>query len=153
MVSEFELKEELPTTREFIELRAAVGWGTVSEDTARRTLTGALYTVCLRKGGALHGLGRVVGDGVLYFYVSDVIVSPAAAGGGFGLRILDSLKTYVQSVASPGATVALLSVPGREPFYEKAGFVRCPNEIVGSGLCLLDYLVPAPEGADSPRRP
>lgn len=70
MEAQITLIEELPTISEFIELRESVGWGKVTEDTASKSIEGAILTICLRDNGKLIGLGRIVCDGVLYFYIS-----------------------------------------------------------------------------------
>src|SRR5262249_56973232 len=60
------LLEDVPSAAEFIELRRIMGSPYVDPEVARKTLSGALFTVCLRQEGRLFGLARVVGDGALY---------------------------------------------------------------------------------------
>ena len=64
------LKEQIPTEKEFITIRDLVGWGKADKEATIISLNRGLYTVCLRKNGELVGLGRVVGDGGLYFYIT-----------------------------------------------------------------------------------
>lgn len=50
-MTEVTLVESTPTVAEYIALRQQIGWGILDEDTARRTIEGACYTVCLRREG------------------------------------------------------------------------------------------------------
>ena len=133
-MDELALTETSPSVDEYIALRALMGWGTVDEDAARRTIEGACFSVCLRRGGRLVGLARAIGDGVLYFSVSDVMVSPELRGGGHGATLMKALTAYLRHAAKPGASITLQPLAGREAFYEKFGFKRCPDGPFGSGM-------------------
>lgn len=122
------------TADEFVELRAACGWGTVDPAIAERALASGLLDVVARDGGRLAGFGRVVGDGVLYFYVQDVIVHPDFRGRGVGRLIIEALLAEVLKRAPIGATIGLMAARGKEGFYEKFGFTRRPTEQLGAGM-------------------
>lgn len=143
-MSDVVLIEEHPSAAEYIALRQAMGWGTIDEETARRTLDGACFCACLRREGRLVGLVRAIGDGVLYFAVSDVMVSAELRGGGHGATLLKALGDYLRRAAKPGASITLQPLAGREPFYEKFGWVRCPGGPFGSGMIFAD--APPPIG-------
>ena len=130
------LAEDPPTPAEYVALRALMGWATIDEAAAKRTLACSTYTACLRQEGRLLGLARVVGDGVLYFYISDVIVHPSLQGGGYGSTLMAAVMAYLRRAADPGATIAILPFRGREAFYARFGFVTCPTEIFGAGMYL-----------------
>lgn len=140
------LKEEMPAVAEYIALRQSMGWGVIDEATARRTLDGACFSACLRKDGRLVGLVRAIGDGCLYFAVSDVMVSAELRGGGHGATLLNALGEYLRREAKPGASITLQPLQGREPFYEKFGWARCPGGPFGSGMVFKD--APKPVGGD-----
>jgi len=108
------LTEAPPTPAEYVALRALMGWATIDEAAAKRTLACSTYTACLRQEGRLLGLARVVGDGVLYFYISDVIVHPSLQGGGYGSTLMAAVMAYLRRAADPGATIAILPLRGRE---------------------------------------
>lgn len=143
-MSDVVLSEENPSVAEYIALREAMGWGTIDDQTARRTIDGACYCACLRRGGRLVGLVRAIGDGVLYFAVSDVMVSAELRGGGHGATLLNALGVYLRRAAQPGASITLQPLTGREPFYEKFGWVRCPGGPFGAGMVFKD--APPPIG-------
>ena len=133
-----DIQEELPTASEYKYLRSLAGWGNVSEVVASKALGSTAISLCVRYNEELVGLGRVVGDNALYYYVSDVFVHPNHRGRGLGEKIVLRLVERVKETAEPGATVAILSAPGRESFYERAGFECCPNEIFGAGMAFLE---------------
>jgi predicted N-acetyltransferase YhbS len=128
------ISEDRPTAAEYIELRAKAGWGRIDEDIAIKTIRAAAFTVCLRHDGCLVGLARVMGDSVLYFFLADLIVDPEFRGGGIGDRLMRSVTAYFDSNAKPGATIVLIPLNGREFFYERFGFVRCPDGPFGTGM-------------------
>jgi len=123
-----------PTAGEFVELRAACGWGAVEMAVAERALAAGLVNVVARDGGRLAGFGRVVGDGVLYFYVQDVIVHPDFRGRGVGRLIVELMLAEVLKRAPVGATIGLMAAEGKEGFYEKFGFTRRPTDRLGAGM-------------------
>jgi GNAT superfamily N-acetyltransferase len=146
-MAEVVVSEALPTAAEYIDLRARAGWGLIDEDTANKTIKAAVFTVSLRYQQRLIGLARVMGDGVLYFFLADLIVDPGFRGEKLGERLMRVVTSYFDRCAGPGASITLLPVQGREPFYEKFGFVRCPNGPFGTGM----HYAAAPPPAAMPR--
>ena len=127
-----------PTADELADLREQMGWGRISTAAAAQSLRGALHTVGVRDAaGRLVALGRLVGDGVLTFYVADIMVHPDARGQGLGDRLMAALREYIDAHAAPGATVAVLAAPGRASFYERHGFTACPSRYFGEGMAYL----------------
>jgi predicted GNAT family N-acyltransferase len=139
------LLEEAPTPKEYANLRRLMGWGEIDEVTARKTVEAAIYSVCLRAEDRLVGLARVVGDGVLYFYIADVIVHPELRGGGYGTTLMRAILGYFARAAKPEATIVVVPLKGREKFYEGFGFQRCPNDLMGAGMH-LPYVLTATSG-------
>jgi ribosomal protein S18 acetylase RimI-like enzyme len=109
--------QQLPTAREYIDLRAKMGWGAIGEEIAVKTLQAAAFTACLRHDGRLIGLARVMGDDVLYFYLADLIIDSEFRGGGHGDRLMREVTAYFDRSAKPGATITLIPMRGRESFY------------------------------------
>jgi GNAT superfamily N-acetyltransferase len=136
--------QELPTAAEFIDLRRRAGWGTIDEATATRTLAASAFSVCLRQGERLVGFARVLGDGVLYFFLADLVVDPAFRGGGHGERLMQAVADHFRQAARPGAMIALIPIAGRESFYERFGYVRCPDGPFGAGMHFAAAPPPAP---------
>ncbi|MEL6665417.1 MAG: GNAT family N-acetyltransferase [Pseudomonadota bacterium] len=132
-----EFTTKCPSEEEYCNLRSAAGWGNISMANAKRSLAATAICICARDNHRIVGFGRAVGDGLLYFYVSDVFVHPEQRGTGLGAEISRRLLLEIDKQALPGATVAVVAAPGRERFYEKIGFTSCPNEFFGGGLVYL----------------
>lgn len=128
------LRNTPPPLCDFMALRTAEGWGQITEEVARATLVGGLINVCAYEGETLAGFGRVVGDGVLYFYIQDLIVAPHYRGKGYGRQLMGHLLAEIRNQAAPGATVGLMAAYGKEAFYESFGFISRPNDIYGAGM-------------------
>jgi predicted N-acetyltransferase YhbS len=132
---------EQPGIEEYIEFRRMLGWGEVSADAARKTLDATTFCLCLRDDGDdLVGLIRVVGDGVLYLFIADVMVHPGHTGHGLGEELMQQAMQYIEKSADRWATVTLIPLAGRERFYERFGFERCPNDVYGQGMAFMKHL-------------
>lgn len=117
-----------------IRLRAEAGRGVISRDAARRALRGSLFDLTCFEGADLVGMGRIVGDGALYFYLQDVVLRPAWRGRGIGRQIVSRLRDEALARAETGATIGLMSARSKEGFYEKLGFQARPTDRLGAGM-------------------
>lgn len=131
----YTIEEKIPSAQQWMALRRSVGWATFPPDVARRSLEATLFCVCaFDQSGELIGMGRVLGDGVISFYIGNVMVRPDRQGEGIGSAVMQRINTWVENVAAPGAIASLLSIQGRESFYTRFGFVRRPDDTHGSGM-------------------
>jgi GNAT superfamily N-acetyltransferase len=73
-------------------------------------------------GERVVGMGRLVGDGVKYFYVQDVAVIPEYQGQGVGKAIIDQLLLHVAQTAPSTAFVELFSTENATKVYASRGF-------------------------------
>lgn len=126
---------EPPTAAEFATLYAETGWGEWPPDVFERALAGS-WAVCVARGddGALAGMGRLVSDGALHAFVTEMIVAETARGAGVGAEILRRLvaEAHRRGVRD----VQLFAARGRAGFYERNGFVPRPAD--GPGMDLAD---------------
>ena len=99
-------------------------------------LKGGLYNVLAKDGEQAVGMGRLIGDGVMYWYIQDVMIRPEYQGKGIGKTIIEYLLRHVESngVSGTSAYVGLMSAKGKDGFYEKLGFIARPNEKYGAGM-------------------
>ncbi|WP_281931832.1 GNAT family N-acetyltransferase [Roseibium album] len=123
-----------PNPEDFARLRAECGWGEISLKAARRALRGSLIDLTCFDGTELVGMGRVVGDGALYFYLQDIIVKPTHQGRAIGRQIVSKLTDEAVARAEIGATIGLMSAKDKEGFYENFGFQVRPTEQLGAGM-------------------
>lgn len=130
-----ELKENILAPDEFIRLRVAAGFMEVPYGQAEKALENGLFTVSAYDGENLIGMGRLVGDGSMYWYIQDVAVLPEYQRQGIGSAIVERLISHAQdSLAAPWASIGLTARKDKEPFYEKLGFTRLPNDGCGAGM-------------------
>lgn len=130
----YNIKEGVPSAEQWMKLRASVGWATFPIETASRSLDATSFCVCAYSGSELIGMGRVLGDGVISFYIGNIMVDPDWQGKGIGREILEHINDYLESVAAPGAIASLLSIKGKEDFYKQFGFMCRPDNDHGSGM-------------------
>lgn len=123
-----------PLPKDFIRLRAGEGWGEISKEVARAALASGLINICAHKDNELAGFGRVIGDGVLYFYVQDLIVAPPFRAQGLGTELIRRLLAEIKIHAASGATIGLMAARDKEGFYERFGFTARPNKAYGAGM-------------------
>jgi len=126
-----------PPLEEFIEFRANCGWGRLDLQTARKTINAGIANVTAYDDNKLVGFGRTVGDGAIYFYIQDLIVIEEYRGQNIGTSIVESVIEQISEIASPGASIGLMSAMGKEMFYERLGFSRRPNHNFGAGMTLV----------------
>ena len=107
---------------EYLTLRRSVGWRDTAIEKTKIALQNSLYSIVVEENGSVIGMGRIVGDGGIYYYIQDVIVIPERQNCGIGTNIMEHLISYINQVAEPGSFIALMSAEGRskyEPFEEK----------------------------------
>jgi len=114
--------ERLPTASEYLDAIAAVGWRPRERRAVEIALGNSFYAVCAQRDGRVIGFGRVMGDGGLHFYLTDVIVVPPYQRRGVGTRIVAALTRYVESLPYANTLVAVLPTPGLAGFYAAHGY-------------------------------
>ena len=133
----YTIEQRMPTAAQWMALRESVGWATFPIETAKRSLDATPFCICaFDDEGNLIGMGRVLGDGVISFYIGNVMVRPDYQRTGIGSEIMERIIEYVKSCAAPGAIASLLSIKGKEEFYTQFGFEMRPDEAHGSGMSI-----------------
>ncbi|ART76726.1 GNAT family N-acetyltransferase [Sutcliffiella horikoshii] len=117
------LNNTKPTLDEYIYLCSSVGWEDyMNFDVAETSIQNSIFSVTVRECNEIIGMGRIVGDGVIYFYIQDVVVHPEHQGKGIGNEIMDALVSYLEENAPAKAFVGLFASEGKTQFYEKYNF-------------------------------
>jgi GNAT superfamily N-acetyltransferase len=130
----YEIIEKIPTVSEYQLLRESVGWHNHAIVVAQKSLENSLYSVCAVADGGVVGIGRLVGDGYIYFYLQDVIVLPKYQGNGIGYEIAETIRNHVLSIAQPGAFFGLMAAENVSKMYEKLGFKCQPQNRPGMSM-------------------
>ena len=123
---------------EYNELRISVGWRPITEGQAKRGLEHTTFLAAVRDKGKIVAMGRMLFDFGYTAYLGDVIVRPEYQGQGIGRLIVESLidRTMDSAFEDERVMFILGAAKDKEPFYEKLGFHRRPNEFSGDGLSM-----------------
>ena len=128
------LYNSAPSVEEWKFMRKLGNWPICDEKCFEMAIKNSLHFVSVYNCQQIIGMGRVVGDSVLCFYLHDIIVDPAYRKKGIGTEIVTNLLTYIKKNACPNATILLMAHKGSEDFYRSFGFISRPNDIKGSGM-------------------
>ncbi|EAD5868670.1 GNAT family N-acetyltransferase [Listeria innocua] len=126
------ISTDLPNAEEFVKLRVDAGLSFRSIEVSRQALLKSVYFVGLRSKGddALIGMGRLVGDGII-FIVSDIAVLPEFQGKGYGKLIMTHIKNYIDSNLDKTACVTLLADVPADGLYKQFGFRESAPASIG----------------------
>ena len=129
--TDYQLVERAPTLHEYRSLCTAVGWEhAINFDAASDSLARSLFHVLAVQEGNVIGMGRIVGDGAIYFYIQDIAVHPAHQRRGLGRRIVQRLMDYIRNHAPDRAFVGLFAAQDAQSLYRSFGFAEY-EELVG----------------------
>ncbi|HWM35404.1 MAG TPA: GNAT family N-acetyltransferase [Pseudolysinimonas sp.] len=125
------LDERAPTVAELHDLAEAVGWlDHYDWQSIGAGLERSLAGVVALDDGKAAGCARVVGDGVRYFYIQDVLVHPGRTDDGLATRMVERLLGWIERTAPAEAFVGLFSSPDARGVYEGLGFGE-PDDMTG----------------------
>ncbi len=131
----YKIVHQSPDVKEFIRLRKSIGWDEIDFELAKNSLNNSLFNVSIYDKDSLIGMGRIVGDGHMYFYVQDVIVEPKYQNKGLGAMVMKEIELYLSENAKKGSTIGLLAAKGKEGFYTKYGYYERSGDPLGKGMC------------------
>lgn len=125
------LQNDVLQPQDFVRLRVLTGFADIPIEHAKRALDGGLINVSAKYGDQLIGMGRMVGDGAMYWYLQEIIVLPEYQKQGVGTKIVNHLVDYAVSHSTTGkfTTIGGVSAKGKEEFYRKLGF-----EVISNGI-------------------
>lgn len=122
-----------PSAREFKALYDQTGWADLPLSKFESALAGS-WIVCTarERDGELIGMGRLISDGALHAFVTEMLVTDRARGNGVGARIL---QTLINAAKARGVSdIQLFAAQDRTGFYERNGFNRRPPDAPGMDL-------------------
>lgn len=128
-------EDRVPTRDEQRSVAASVGWGDHFDwDTIAASLVNSLHGVVAIDDGRVVGVGRLVGDGVRYFYVQDVMVLAEASEQGIASQMVERLLAWAREQAPAEAVVGLFASPEAIGVYRSLGFVAADQDPLGMTL-------------------
>jgi GNAT superfamily N-acetyltransferase len=131
----YELVTETPSSEDYRRLRVVAGMSPKSAEGAARGLPNTLFAVVIKHQGRTVGMGRLVGDGGLFYQVVDIAVEPAHQGHGLGKAIVAALVGHVEATAPAGAYVSLIADGEAHRLYAQYGFE--PTAPASIGMAFL----------------
>ncbi|MFC1736597.1 GNAT family N-acetyltransferase [Candidatus Hydrogenedentota bacterium] len=137
-MQEATLMNRLPTPEEFLALRKSAKWLIPDPKAVTAAMDNSLFGVCVECDGQMVGMGRVVGDCTLTFYIQDLIVLPEYQRRGYGRMMMDALMQYIHENAAETAVIGLFSARGLETFYGSYGFIERPQKHLGPGMVFFE---------------
>ena len=132
------IKENVNSIKEFNYLYDAVGWGSYDEKVSEKALANTMYSVSVYDDDKIIGYGRIIGDGICFLYIHDVMVIPKYQNKKVGSQIMNKLLEKVNQIKreNPYVRVYLGASKGKEKFYERFGFITREDANLGSGMIL-----------------
>jgi len=123
MAGQYRIVERIATLDEYRHICTAVGWAEVMNfEAAATALPRSFYGVVALLDDQAVGMGRIVGDGAIFYYLQDVAVLPEHQGLGLGTQIVDRLVGLVKENAPEKAFFGVFAAEGTLPFYQRFGF-------------------------------
>ena len=107
---------------EYQTLRGTTDWFAIADEVVDKSLKNDLFSVCVIADGTLVGMGRIVGDGAIYFYIQDIIVIPGYQSKGIGVMIMNEIEGYLKENAFNNSFIGLMAADGVQQFYHKFGY-------------------------------
>ncbi len=114
-------------------LRASVGWQVPSLGDCSRALENSFAAVTALDANDAVGMGRLVGDGALYFLIVDLVVHARYQQQRIGTEILSRLEDLAAQSSAVG-TVNLVADGAVEAFYRRVGYEATGSAFLGKSL-------------------
>ncbi|MGG4218983.1 GNAT family N-acetyltransferase [Paenibacillus jamilae] len=112
----------IPAVEEYRVLRKEAGLSQITEEAAAKGLPNSLFAVTLRLGQELIGMGRVSGDGGVFFLVTDIAVKPSHQGKGYGRKLMEEIMEYLRREVPAGSFATLIADKPADRLYAQFGF-------------------------------
>jgi ribosomal protein S18 acetylase RimI-like enzyme len=135
---DYALEDRPPTVDEYVRLRVDAGLSAKAPEAARVGLANTWFGVTVRLRGEAVAMGRIIGDGGLFFEVVDIAVHPAHQRRGLGKRVMAALMAYLEANAPPSAHVMLLADGPAHKLYEQYGFRATAPASIGMERRIVD---------------
>ena len=91
-----QIKENINNVKEFNLLYDLVGWGSYDEKISKKSLDNTYYSVSVYDDNKIIGYGRLIGDGICFMYIHDVMVDPKYQNQKIGTIIMNKLLEKIK---------------------------------------------------------
>lgn len=124
--------EQIPDIESFVTLYNSTGWninGEKNKEQLSKAINNSWYFISAYFDDKLVGTGRIISDGSLHAFITEMIVSPDFHRKGIGKEILSRL---VYKALNHGINdIQLFCAQGKEEFYLKNGFEKRMGDAPG----------------------
>lgn len=128
------IEKNVLTPEIYINLREKVNFKYYSYRDVEVALNNTLYSVVIYDDDTPIGIGRIVGDDRIVFFIKDIVVDPDYQKMKIGQIIMKNILEYISTKACEGAYIGLMSTKCCVDFYKKFGFIERPNDDLGPGM-------------------
>lgn len=125
----YTITHTLPSVKTYCDLRKSTGLAEKASSAAAAGLPKSLFAVQItykptedQSAGEPVAMGRVIGDGALFFTVVDIAVHPAHQGKGLGKRVVSEIDEWLVSNVPSTGQVGLVADGKAKDLYAKFGF-------------------------------
>ena len=129
-------RENILTADDVLLFQQKMNWTVDPKEQWVKSLSNTLYSIVAVKDNEIIGMGRLLGDAAIYWYVNDLFILTEYQGKGIGTEIMNRLIEYIKqnSIVGTSISVCLMCAQGKEGLYEKLGFKCRPHDYEGSGM-------------------
>ncbi|MBD77631.1 MAG: GNAT family N-acetyltransferase [Crocinitomicaceae bacterium] len=111
--------------------RDTTGWDFIDDKVVEKALEKDLFSICVFSDDKPIGMGRIIGDGAIYFYIQDVIVLPEYKNKGIGKLIMNQIEKFIAKTANNNSFIGLMAAANVKEFYYKFGYLERPDDRPG----------------------
>lgn len=130
------IKENINNVDEFNLLYDSVGWGAYDKKISKKALNNTYYSVSIYDDNKIIGYGRLIGDGICFMYIHDVMVMPEYQNKKIGTSIMNKLIEKIETIEKENSDVRVYlgASKGKEGFYKRFGFIERQDADLGAGM-------------------
>lgn len=136
----WELVERTPSPEEYLKIRIGAGCPrNQSLEAAKLGLPNSWFSLVIQLSstGEAIAMGRIIGDGGLFFQVCDIAVLKEYQGRGIGKAIMNGIRTHIaKNITATGAYISLLADGEACRLYEQYGFRRTAPASLGMSMTI-----------------
>ena len=122
ILKKYEIKNNIPTLEEYKYLCDSVGWTNyMNFEVAEISLQNSIYCITVKDNNQIIGMGRIVGDGAIYFYIQDIVVHQLSKEW-YWKENNEYFSRILKWEYSDKAFIGLFASQGKTSFYEKYDF-------------------------------
>ena len=142
MDESYRISTDIPTVDDYCRLRRVAGLTPRTAKAAAAGLPNSVLAITVIHKETAIAMGRVIGDGGLFFQIVDIAVDPVHQGRGIGKKIMEHLTTQLRETVPAEAYVSLIADGEAHALYSQYGFIPTAPKSIGMALWIPDAHIP-----------